>query len=90
MSLAKKTDDFSRKSFEEIEKLRMNSKIDAMEKALKGEKVYYKNERNPSKFIKFLKNRLEIWEQLKDETFHGKRMYEKTQSILQSYKDKGH
>jgi len=90
MTPANKTDDFSRKSFEEIEKIRMNSKIDAMEKALKGEKVYYKNERNPSKFIKFLKNRLEIWKQLKDETFHGKRMYEKTQSILQSYKDRGH
>lgn len=90
MSLGKKNDDFSRKSFEEIEKLRMNSKIDAMEKALKGEKVYYKNDRDPSKFITFLENRLEIWDQLKDETFYGKRMYEKTQSILQSYKDKGH
>lgn len=83
----KKAEEFSRKSFDEIENFRMNLRINAMEKALKGEKIFYKNERDPSKFITFLKNRLVIWDQLKEKTFHGKRMYEKTKSIIQSYED---
>lgn len=52
--------------------------------------MYYKNERNPSKFISFLKNRLPIWERQKDSTFYGKRMHEKTEALLQAYKDEGH
>ena len=83
----KKDEDFSRKTFDEIENLRMNLRINAMEKALKGEKIFYKNERDPAKFITYLKNRLNIWEQLKEKTFYGKRMYEKTKSILQSYEE---
>lgn len=86
MAPNKDTEVFSRKTFEEIEKARMAAKVSAMEKAAKGEKVYYKNERNPSKFISFLKNRLSVW----DESFHGKRMRKKTEALLQAYKDEGH
>ena len=79
------TEVFSRRTFQEIEASRMEAKVVAMEKAAKGEKVYYKNERNPSKFISFLKNRLPIWERQKDSTFYGK-----TEALLQAYKDEGH
>jgi len=54
----------------------------AVEKALTGEKVRYKSDRDPERFKEFLKHRLTIWEDLKDKTFHAKRMYEKTAEIL--------
>ena len=90
MAPSKDNEVFSRRTFQDIEASRMEAKVVAMEKAAKGEKVYYKNERNPSKFISFLKNRLPIWERQKDSTFYGKRMHEKTEALLQAYKDEGH
>jgi hypothetical protein len=73
-------------SFAEREIINMKKKQDAFSKALEGEKIRYKSPRNPDSFVSFLKDRLEIWEQIKDKTFHGKRMYEKTSEILESKK----
>ena len=57
----------------------------AVEKALQGEKVRYKSNCDPIKFKKFLEHRLTIWDELKDKTFHSKRMYEKTVKILDNF-----
>jgi len=50
---------------------------------MKGEKVRYKSNRDPERFLDFLEYRLTIWEQLKDEKFHAKRMYEKTKEVIE-------
>jgi phage-related protein len=57
----------------------------AVEKALQGEKVRYKSNCDPIKFKEFLEHRLTIWDELKDKTFHSKRMYEKTVKILDNF-----
>lgn len=57
----------------------------AVEKALQGENVRYKSECDPIKFKEFLEHRLTVWDGLKDQTFHNKRMYEKTVKILDSF-----
>ena len=57
----------------------------AVEKALKQEKVRYKSNRDPEKFKKFLEHRLTIWDEVKDKTFHGKRMFEKTKVLLDNW-----
>jgi hypothetical protein len=50
---------------------------------MKGEKVRYKSKRDPERFLDFLEYRLTIWEQVKDEKFYAKRMYEKTNEVIQ-------
>ena len=57
----------------------------AVEKALQGEKVGYKSNCDPIKFKELLEHRLTIWDELKDKTFHSKRMYEKTVKILDNF-----
>ena len=57
----------------------------AMEKALKAEKVHYKSPEDPNKFLEFLQHRLTIWEDLKDDTFYAKGMYEKTKKIIDEW-----
>jgi len=57
----------------------------AVEKALQCEKVRYKSKCDPIKFKEFLEHRLTIWDELKDKTFHSKRMYEKTVKILDNF-----
>lgn len=57
----------------------------AVEKALQSEKVRYTSNRNPDKFKKFLEHRLMIWDQLKDKTFYGKNMYEKTKVLIENF-----
>ena len=51
--------------------------------ALQSEKVRYKSKCNPDRFKEFLEHRLTIWDDLKDKTFHGKRMYNKTKEVLE-------
>lgn len=83
MNPNKKREEVStRPSYDDVEKARMQSKIAAMAKALQCEKVRYKSPREPSKFLNFLNGRLTIWDELKDKTFHGKRMHEKTNEII--------
>lgn len=77
-----------RLSFNERQVIYANNRKDAIEKAEKSDKYVYKSNRDAGKFIKFLKHRLEIWDELKDKTFHGKRMFEKTKMILNSYENK--
>ena len=57
----------------------------AMKKALDGEKIRYRSNRNSEKFKNFLENRLTIWDDMKDKTFYGKRMYEKTKSLIDNW-----
>jgi len=62
----------------------MDSRVDAMNKSLGGERVRYRSSRNPDSFVSFLEGRLEIWDEVKDKTFQGTRMYRKTKEILES------
>ena len=57
----------------------------AMKKALDGEKIRYRSNRNSENFKNFLENRLTIWDDMKDKTFYGKRMYEKTKSLIDNW-----
>jgi hypothetical protein len=57
----------------------------AVEKALQGEKIRYKSNCDSDKFKKFLEHRLTIWDEIKDKTFHGKRMFEKTKVLLDNW-----
>lgn len=76
-----------RLSFKERQVIYTNDKKKAIEHAEKREKYIYKSDRDAGKFMKFLEHRLEIWDELKDKTFYGKRMYEKTKTILNSYEN---
>jgi hypothetical protein len=87
MDKKKEEDTGPRLSFEERQVIYANDKKKAIEQAEKREKYIYKSDRDAGKFMKFLEHRLEIWDELKDKTFYGKRMYEKTKTILNSYEN---
>ena len=74
----------TRMTYEEREAMYMKGKQEAMNKALEGERVRYTSAGDSEKFVTFLEGRLEIWDELKDKTFNGTRMYEKTKEILES------
>ena len=76
----------SRISPDELAKRSMAARVEAANKAMQGEKIRYKSPSDPERFLKFLEHRLTIWDELKDKTFHGKRMYEKTNEIINSLK----
>ena len=83
----KKTADvYTRVSPDELAERSMAARVEAANKAMQGEKVRYKSPGDPERFLKFLEYRLTIWDELKDKTFHGKRMYEKTKEIINSLK----
>ena len=83
----KKSSDLStRPSFDELAKRSMDARVEAANKAAESEKVRYTSPNDPEKFLKFLEHRLTIWDELKDETFHGKRMYEKTRDLIEKFK----
>ena len=69
----------------ELAKRSMDNRLAATTDALKSEKVRYKSKCDPIKFKEFLEHRLTIWDELKDKTFHSKRMYEKTVKILDNF-----
>ena len=83
MSLKETEEVTSRESPDAMDKRLFKAKLAAMEKAMKGEKIRYKSKRDPERFLEFLEYRLKIWEQLKDEKFYAKRMYEKTSEVIQ-------
>ena len=86
MALGKKDDDtITRLTPDERDTMYAKMKREAIEKALRGEKVRYKSNRNPEKFKKFLEHRLTIWDDLKEKTFYGKRMYEKTKCLIDNW-----
>ena len=83
----KKTADVStRLSPDEFAKRSMDIRVDAANKAMQGDKVFYKSPVDPERFKAFLEDRLIIWEREKDNTFYGKRMFEKTNEIVNSLK----
>jgi len=84
MSLKETEQLTSRETPDAMEKRLFKAKLAAMDKAMNGEKNRYKSNRDPERFLYFLESRLKIWEQIKDDTFHGKRMYEKTKEIVDS------
>ena len=81
----KKEETSNRISPIELEKQRAERRATAMKKALKADKVVYKSSSSPKRFKEFLQDRLKIWSQVKDKTFHGKRMYKKTEEILNNF-----
>jgi hypothetical protein len=83
MSLKETEQITSRETPDAMQKRMFEAKLAAMEKAMKGEKIRYKSNRDPERFLYFLESRLKIWEQLKDDTFHAKRMYEKTKEVIE-------
>ena len=84
--MSKKPADVStRLTPDELAKRSMDARIAVMEEALRGEKVRYKSTSSPERFKAFLEHRLTIWDELKDKTFHGKRMYNKTKEILANF-----
>ena len=84
MSLKETEEVTSRESPDAMDKRLFKAKLAAMDKAMKGEKIRYTSNRDPERFLYFLESRLKIWEQIKDDTFHGKRMYEKTKEIIEA------
>jgi len=84
MSLKETEQVTSRETPDDMEKRLFKAKLAAMDKAMKGEKIRYTSNRDPERFLYFLESRMKIWEQVKDDTFHGKRMYEKTKEIVDS------
>jgi hypothetical protein len=85
MALGKKQEVSTRLSPDEIAKHSMDARIAVMEETLKREKVRYKSNCDSEKFKEFLEDRLTIWEGEKDKTFHGKRMYEKTKTLIDNW-----
>ena len=82
----KKTADVStRITPDQLAKRSMDSRLAAMEQALKREKVRYKSNCDSEKFKGFLEDRLTIWEGEKDKTFYGKGMYEKTKILIDNW-----
>ena len=84
MSLKETEEVTSRESPDAMDKRLFKAKLAAMDKAMKGEKIRYTSNRDPERFLYFLESRLKIWEQIKDDTFHGKRMYEKTKELIET------
>jgi len=84
MTLEETEEVTSRESPDAMDKRLFKAKLAVMDKAMKGEKIRYTSNRDPERFLYFLESRLKIWEQIKDDTFHGKRMYEKTKEIVDS------
>jgi hypothetical protein len=83
----KKTVDVStRLSPDEFAKRSMDARVEAANKAMQGDKVFYKSPVDPERFKAFLEDRLVIWGGEKENTFYGKRMYEKTNEIVNSLK----
>jgi hypothetical protein len=85
MALGKKQEVSTRLTPDEFTKQSMDSRLAAMEQALKGEKVRYKSNCDSDKFKEFLEDRLTIWGQEKDKTFYGKKMYEKTKTLIDNW-----
>ena len=82
----KKTTDVSNRLTPiEFAKRSMDSRLAAMEQALKAEKVRYKSNCDSEKFKGFLEDQLTIWEEEKDKTFHGKKMHEKTKTLIDNW-----
>ena len=82
----KKTADVStRITPDQLAKRSMDCRLAAMEEALKAEKVRYKSNCDSDKFKGFLEDRLTIWGQEKDKTFYGKKMYEKTKTLIENW-----
>lgn len=81
----KTTDVSNRLTPIEFAKRSMDSRLAAMEQALKAEKVRYKSNCDSEKFKGFLEDRLTIWEEEKDKTFYGKKMHEKTKTLIDNW-----
>ena len=84
MTLEETEEVTSRESPDAMDKRLFKAKLAAMDKAMKGEKIRYTSNRDPERFLYFLESRLKIWEQIKDDTFHATRMYEKTKELIEA------
>lgn len=69
----------------ELAKRSMDNRLAATTDALKSEKVRYKSNCDSDKFKEFLEDRLTMWQGEKNNTFHGKKMFEKTKTLLDNW-----
>jgi hypothetical protein len=81
----KAADVSSRITPDEFAKRSMDCRLAAMEEALKCENVRYKSNCDSDTFKDFLEDRLTIWEGEKNKTFYGKKMYEKTKTLIDNW-----
>lgn len=82
---ATKQESGSRKSVAEIQEYRSENRKRVIEKALLADKVRYKSSCDSTRFQEFLQSRLSFWDLKKEDTFHAKKMYEKTKAILADF-----
>ncbi len=71
-----------RRTVDEQKRQFTNSTQKALKLASEGEKYRYKSTRDLDRFVKYLRSKLEMWEELKDKSFHATRMYNKTVDLL--------
>lgn len=82
----KQKDEFVSKTREQLLKYQEENQkriIEKMKKYANGPKIRtqnYKSENDTQRFVKYLKKRLEKWEE--DKTIYGRKMYEKTKKII--------
>lgn len=81
----KPTDVSTRLTPTEFAKRSMDSRLSATANALRVEKVRFKSECDSDTFKEFLEDRLTIWEGEKNSTFHGKKMFEKTKTLIDNW-----
>jgi Cft2 family RNA processing exonuclease len=86
----------ARMSYEDREKMYSDSRNKAAMKAMEAEKVRYKSNNSPSRFLTFLKDRLDILDSRKTSVVekgflkkgftkrYNERLYDKTKKIIES------
>jgi hypothetical protein len=85
MEPKKKVEAYVRLNPADSAKRSLDSRLSATQKALRSEKVRYTSDCDSEKFKEFLEHRLTIWDDLKNKTFHGKKMYEKTKTLIENW-----
>lgn len=72
----------ARRTVDEQKRQFTNSTQKALKLASEGEKYRYKSTCDTERFVGYLRTKLEMWEELKDKSFHATRMYNKTKGLL--------
>lgn len=92
----KKEESINRMSYEDRENMYSESRNKAAMKAMEAEKVRYKSNNSPSRFLTFLKDRLDILDSRKTSVVekgflkkgftkrYNERLYDKTKKIIES------
>lgn len=73
--------------FNERQEIYAEHKRVAYKEAAEQPSYRYRSKRDPAKFKKYLTERSEKWEALKDKHFHALNMFNKTKALLHSIDD---